>query len=115
MRRRLSKSPALAGIVRDLFSGEWNMPELGLWDRSVPIDTRDRVGMAQTLDALHLPKKARALHHGRRLVTGILVGESRGDRALHVIIGVKFTLPKRRFWKTEQTFQNTFSKHFSRA
>ena len=27
----------------------------------------------------------------------------------------KFTPPKRRFGKAEQTFQNTFSKHFSRA
>lgn len=36
--------------------------------------------MAQT-DALHLPKKARGLHHGQRLVTCILVGEPRGDRA----------------------------------
>ncbi len=25
----------------------------------------------------------------------------------------KFMLPKRRFWTTEQTFQNAFSKHFS--
>ncbi len=27
----------------------------------------------------------------------------------------KFTPPKRRFWKVEPTFQNTFSKHFSRV
>ena len=27
----------------------------------------------------------------------------------------KFTPPKRRFWKVEPTFQNAFSKHFSRV
>jgi len=28
---------------------------------------------------------------------------------------MNFTPPKRRFWKTEQTFPSTFSKHFSRV
>ena len=28
---------------------------------------------------------------------------------------INFTPPKRRFWKAEQTSQNAFSKHFSRA
>jgi hypothetical protein len=30
-----------------------------------------------------------------------------------MFILLKFTPPKRRFWKAEQTFQNAFSKHFS--
>jgi len=30
-----------------------------------------------------------------------------------VFLPIKFMLPKRRFWKAEQTFQYAFSKHFS--
>ena len=61
------------------------MPELGLWDRSVPIATRDRVGMAKT-DALHLPKKARALHHGRRLVTSATCNYKKCDVYFETIL-----------------------------
>ncbi len=37
-----------------------------------------------------------------------------GSMMMDVSVELNFTPPKRRFWKVEQTFQNAFSKHFSR-